>query len=158
MLGMSSYTREYIDACRKRVEADLKAYRHLVDAVRKQPANEQPSSALEALEAAFFGNMVLLLDYFFVHRLRGIEGKDGNPMNEVRVLSNSMLQNDNVLSTSYSMAQPSALGDKSIKLSPEKSVLKHQIGDEIKLTEADFVRISGAFFEEIERKFSAGPG
>ena len=107
-----------------------------------------------AFEAAFFNNMVLLLDYFFVHRLRGIEGKDGNPLNEVRVLSNSMLQNENIMSTSYSKPMASALGDKSIKLSPDKSVLKHQFGDEIKLTEADFLRISEAFFEEIERKFA----
>ena len=65
-----------------------------------------------------------------------------------------MLQNENIMSTSYSRSMPSALGDKSIKLSPEKSVLKHQFGDEIKLTEADFLRISEAFFEEIERKFA----
>ena len=32
--------------------------------------------------------------------------------------------------------------------------LKHQFGDGIKLSEADFLRLSKAFFEEIEAKFA----
>ncbi len=154
MLGMSSYAQHYIDACRSRVDSDLRAYRNLMAAARNQPASDHLDDAIEAFEETFFNNMALLLDYFFVHRLRGVEGKDGNPLNEVRVLSNSMLQNESILSTSYSMSMPSSLGDKSIKLSPEESVLKHQLGDEIKLTESDFVRLSEAFFEEIQRKFA----
>ncbi len=102
MLGMSSYAKDYIDACRSRVEADLGAYRAFMAAARTQPGS-QLSEAAEALEGAFFNNMVMLLDYFFVHRLRGLEGKDGNPLNEVRVLSNSMLLNGNVLTTTPSM-------------------------------------------------------
>ena len=37
--------------------------------------------------------MVLQLEYMFVHRLSGLEGKDGNPLTEVRVLCNSLLFN-----------------------------------------------------------------
>ena len=44
--------------------------------------------------------------------------------------------------------------DKSIKLAPDKSVLKYQFGDEIKLKEADFLLLFKAFFAEIESKFS----
>lgn len=154
MLAMKKYSREYIDECRSRVESGASAYSQLVAAARKHRDDEALSSAIEALEAAFFHNMLLTLDYFFVHRLVGIEGKDGNPLNEVRILCNSMLLNQNIMSTSYPRPHASALGDKSIKLSPEKSVLKHQFGDEIKLTEADFSRISEAFFEEMERKFA----
>ena len=154
MLGMKRYSQEYIDECRSRVESGASAYRQLIAAARKHPSDDALSSAIEELEAAFFNTMLLTLDYFFVHRLAGIEGKDGNPLNEVRILCNSMLLNQNIMSTVYPKPHASALGDKSMKLSPEKSILKHQFGDEIKLTEADFSRISEAFFEEMERKFA----
>jgi hypothetical protein len=90
-----------------------------------------------------------------VNRLRGIEGKDGNPLNEVRVLANSLLHNGGVLATTYATNMVSVQGDKSIKLSPDKTILKLNMGDHIKLTEGDFVRLSSAFFDELERKFAA---
>ena len=43
--------------------------------------------------------------------------------------------------------------DKAIKFDPAKSVLKYRIGDEIKLNEADFKRLSAAYFAEIEGKY-----
>jgi len=43
--------------------------------------------------------------------------------------------------------------DKTIKFDPAKSVLKYRIGDEVKLMEADFIRLSSAFFAEIESKY-----
>ena len=43
--------------------------------------------------------------------------------------------------------------DKTIKQDSGNSVLKYKIGDEIRLTEADFKRLSAAFFAEIERKY-----
>jgi hypothetical protein len=140
MLGMKNYTRTYIDACRARVDADVAACRKLVAAARKQPSPGK--TALEAFEGRFFNNMALVLDEMFVHRLRTVEGKDGNALNEVRVLCNSMLHNNNVMAA-----------DNSIKLSPGKSVLKYEVGDEIKLNEAGFVALSTAFFAELERKY-----
>ena len=86
--------------------------------------------------------MVLLLDTLFVHRLRVIEGKDGNPLNEVRVLCNSMLNNNNTM-----------CADSTIKLNPATSVLIYKVGDEITLSETEFLRIFKAFFAEIERKY-----
>ncbi len=43
--------------------------------------------------------------------------------------------------------------DQSIRLSPAKSVLKYQAGDEIKLNEAQFSLIFKAFFAGIESKY-----
>jgi hypothetical protein len=44
--------------------------------------------------------------------------------------------------------------DSGVRLLPEKSVLKYQEGDEIKVTEAGFELISKAFFAEIGSKYS----
>jgi len=41
--------------------------------------------------------MVLVLDSSFSHRQRTMELKDGNPLNEVRVLCNSILENDGIM-------------------------------------------------------------
>lgn len=86
--------------------------------------------------------MVLTLDSYFTHRARTLEGKDGNPLNEVRVLCASLMQNAGTLAD-----------DKTIKLKPAASVLGYEVGDEINVTEADFVRLSEAFFAELESRF-----
>ena len=64
MLGVRSYPREYIDACRSRVEADISAYRNLVTAVSSPLANGKNAGGDSKFEATFFNNMVLLLDEF----------------------------------------------------------------------------------------------
>jgi hypothetical protein len=130
MLGMSSYPQAYIDDCKARVESQLATYR------KSAPKNGD-------LDAAFFNNLVIVLDSFFMHRLRGKEGKDGNPLNEVRVLVGSMMANGERL-----------MFDKQIKLDPAKSVLGLDVGDPIALSEADFVALSKAFFREIESRFA----
>ncbi len=141
MLGMKTYTQDYIDACRARVDADLRAYRKQVG-----------KAASEEFEVRFFNDQVLLLDYMFVHRLAGMEGKDGNPLNEVRVLCNSLLLNRGKLQVDRLPGWPTSAGA-SIKLPPEKSVLGLKVGDDVKLSEADFVRLSKAFFAEMEKKY-----
>ena len=151
MLGMNKYTEEYIYACRVRVESDLAAYRELAAVTRKQPGGEQ---ALAALETVFFNNMVMLLDYYFVNRLRTLEGKDGNPLNEVRINANSLLQNGGVLGTTHAVEMESNKGDKSVKLVPEKTVLDQKLGEPVKITEAEFVRLSEAFFTELQKRFA----
>ena len=144
MLGMKTYSQPYIDRCRSKVDSDISSYRNLIAAARNQPGNDKAplNSAIAAFEATFFNNMVLILDELFVHRLRTMEGKDGNPLNEVRVMCNSMLLHNGVMSA-----------DKTIKLDPSISVLKYRFGDEIKLNEADFLLVSQAFFAEVESKY-----
>lgn len=141
MLGMKRYSRDYIDACRARVDADLRAYRKQVGG---SPAKE--------FESRFFNSQVLLLDHMFVHRLSGIEGKDGNPLNEVRVLCNSLLYNKGKLQVEKRPGWPNSAVS-SLTLPAEKSVLKLEVGDDVRLTEADFVRLAKAFFAEIEKRY-----
>src|SRR5881398_4097384 len=141
MLGMKTYSQDYINACRARAEANLRAYRKQVG---KAPAKE--------FEDRFLKDQVLLLDYMFVHRLSGIEGRDGNPLNEVRVLCNSILLNRGKLQVDRLPGWPNS-AVAGIKLPPEKSVLKLKPNDEVRLSEADFERLSKAFFAELEKKF-----
>src|SRR5205809_113820 len=100
MLGMKKYPKSYIAACRARVEANLRAYRR-----------EVGQKASKEFENRFFNDQVLLLDYMFVHRLSGIEGKDGNPLNEVRVLCNSILLNGGKLQVERLPGWPRAAGE-----------------------------------------------
>jgi hypothetical protein len=130
---------------------------HLDDppaADREEDRRGQPSSrshhdshafdaAVESFEPVFLNNMVLVLDSYFCHRSRTIEGKDGNPLNEVRVPCNSMLDNKGRVRQ-----------EKAIALKPEKSVLKLKVGDLIALREADFSLLSTAFFDELVGKFA----
>ena len=62
-----------------------------------------------------------------MHRSRTLELKDGNPANEVRMLSVSIMSNDNILAL-----------DRTIKYVPEKTILKLNIGDKIILNLKDF--------------------
>src|SRR5579884_2995913 len=81
MLGMKKYPAKYIASCRGRIEENCRAFRKAAKSLPKE------------FESRYFNDQILLLDHMFVHRLTGIEGKDGNPLNEVRVLCNSLLLN-----------------------------------------------------------------
>jgi hypothetical protein len=142
MLGMKTYTQDYIDACRARVDANGRAYKKQVG----KAANAE-------FEWRYFNDQVLLLDYMFVHRLSGVEGKDGNPLNEVRILCNSLLFNDGKVQVEKLPKWPTS-AVASLKLPPEKSVLKLKNGDVVKVGEADFAKLAKAFFAELEKKFS----
>ena len=142
MLGRKNYTKEEFHQARTAVEQQLAAYATLTEAVDGATSDPAVASALEAFEPLFFNNMVLALDRFFVHRVRMVTGKDGNALNEVELLSDSLMNNDGVLR-----------GNNVIKLIPERSVLKLNIGDPIRLSAAQFEELSQAFFAEIEARF-----
>jgi hypothetical protein len=138
MLAASAYTKEFVKTCRTNVALQIATYKRLVAAATSHPVE----AAVEALEPVYFGNLLIALDAHFVHRLRGVEGKDGNPLNEVRMLCSSLINNAAVLHA-----------DKTIKYAPAKSVLKYEIGQKISLTERDFALLAEAFLAEIERKY-----
>ena len=54
-------------------------------------------AALEAFEPALLNSLVLDLDRRFVHRFRMVAGKDGNPLNEVELIVEPLMNNDGVL-------------------------------------------------------------
>lgn len=84
---------------------------------------------MKAFEPTFFNSMVLVLDHHFLHRGRNIEGKDGNPLNETRVLCNSLMDNGGAMAA-------------------------YDVGDEIRLSEGDFRLLAKGFFSEIKSRYS----
>ena len=137
MLSVNKYPRKHVDQCRARITAQLKAYDAIVtDGLGK-------SKSRGAFDAEFFNNLVVVLDASFMHRSRTLELKDGNPANEVRMLSASILQNDGVLA-----------GDKTIKYAADKSIAGIAIGESISLDAARFNALFKAYFKEIEAKFA----
>lgn len=146
MLGRKNYTREEFDHARSAIHSQLAAYRRLAGAVGVDPADPTVRSALDDFEAQFFNNLTLVLDRYFVHRLRMVTGKEGTPLNEVEMMCDSLMNNGGVLR-----------GNNVIKYIPAQSVVKVNIGDRIRLTVDAFERLSTAFLAEIEAKFVAQP-
>jgi hypothetical protein len=141
MLGRKDYTKQELDNATSAIEKQIAAYKKLArasDASRDAKAQ----TALDAFEPLFFNNMILVLDRYFVHRLRQVTGKDGNPLNEVELLTESLLNNNGVLRS-----------NNVIKFVPDESVLKLSIGDKIRLNVADFEALASAFLADIKRKF-----
>lgn len=136
----NDYAPEYVADCREKVGRQLAAYGSLARTV--QTSGGDASDALATFEPLFFNDMVLVLEQLFTHRSRTIEGKDGNPLNEVRMLADALVNHNDVFTP-----------DKSIKFKPEASVLGLRFGDEVRLSEADFTKLAEAFFGEIELKY-----
>jgi hypothetical protein len=146
MLGTREYEQDYIDACRSRVETQVAMFREVAQAARDHGYADvsRLEGALESLEYEYFNNMLLVLEGYFVHRLRGVEGQDGNALNEVRVLARSLMENGGTV-----------MADPQIAFDPGRTVLGLAVGDPVVLTLQQYQRISDAFFREIESKFSS---
>ena len=99
-------------------------------------ASEIEDSTLENL---VFGQAVIALDAWFVHRLRGMEGKDANAMNEVRVLADSLIANGGVLRV-----------EGPISWVPERTVLRLDVGDEVLVTADGYERLAAAYLSAME--------
>ena len=140
MLGRKDFTLDEFDHARTAVAEQLTAYRELAAAVDKA-GDASVAAALEALEPLLFGNLVLALDRFFVHRLRAVSGKDTNPLTEVEVLAESL------------MARSGVRPGKAIKYKADAAVLGLEPGAEIRLTADEFARLSEAFLGELADRF-----
>ena len=145
MLSVSAYPQRYIDEARARVLVQVLAFSDLARQVRGdgRARSEGAAAALDALEPEYFANLVIALDSHFVHRSRGQERKDGNAMNEVRVLVNSIQQHDSVMTA-----------EKGIRLDPARSVLGIEYGQRIRIDADGFERLAAAFLEALEATYS----
>jgi hypothetical protein len=135
MLGVKTYDPSYVDSCRAQLDAQLKAYDRV--------ATTAAPAALEPFAACLFANLVIVLDAFFVHRVRAVEGKDGNPLNEVRMLADSVMHNDSVL-----------MANSTIKYRADDSVLGYAIGDTIAIDRDNLERLADRYFAELRHRFT----
>ena len=85
---------------------------------------------------------VVALEGWFVHRLRGVEGRDGNALNEVRLLALGVTENGGYFPSAHGIRWQSAM-----------SVTGYRAGDRIRLSEAVFSRLAGVFLDGIAAKF-----
>jgi hypothetical protein len=141
MLGRKDYTREELDSAKAAIDKQLAAYKKLAKAV-EAGGDPKAEAALEAFEPLFARSLTLELDRFFVHRIRSVSGKDGNPLNEVELLTESLVAGDSTLR-----------GNNVIQLKPENTVLGLDVGDRIDLSAKEFERLYKAFLAELEARF-----
>ena len=139
MLAVTSYPEVYVQLTTAKVEEQLAAYSALAAAVK---GNAKAEAALAAFAQGYFNTMLLALDHHFMHRMRGAEGKDGNPLNEVRMLSDSIMEHDGVLRE-----------NRTIKYKADKAVAGIAPGQEIVLDAETFERLAGAYLAEMGKRF-----
>ena len=125
MLLRTGYDRPYVAACRESVGA-------AVEELRRVGAG-----------SAAWNQLVPALDRWFAIRNPKVEGRDGNPLNEVRAIAESVIEHGAVMTV-----------PKGIRLAPETSVLGFAEGEEISLGEDAFERLFDAFLAEVEAKFT----
>lgn len=143
MLGRTNYTANEIEHAKSAIDAQLKAYQAVSDAAEINPNDEDLNAAVDDFNSLFFNNLALALDRFFVHRVRAVTGTDGNPLNELELICQSLMNSDGVFDTGTV-----------IKYSRDASIVKLAPGDAINLSVEDFTRLSAAVFVELDEKFA----
>ncbi len=125
MLPRTGYDRHYVAECRESVGAAVEELRRL------------------GAGSVAWNQLVVALEHWFAPRLPKVEGRDGNPLNEVRVIADSVTEHGAVMTV-----------PKGIKLRPETSVLGFAEGEEISLDGDAFERLFDAFLTEVEAKYT----
>ena len=138
MLGRKTYERDELARARSSLRRQLNAW----DALAKATTDPGAQEALDAFEPAFFNGLVMVLDRFFVHRVRMVTGKDDNALNEVELLTESLMNNDGVFRTGTVLRYDAA-----------HSVTGLTEGDRIALDRDVFERLSEACFAVLEERF-----
>lgn len=141
MLGRKTFTQDEIDHADQAVRDQLSAYRRVADAVRAS-GDAEAQAALAALEPTLFNGVTLALDRRFVHRLRGVTGKNSTPLNELELVTASLMDNGGSLQT-----------DSVIKYRSDDTVLKLEPGDRIVLDAERFEALSAGVFDELRDKY-----
>ena len=142
MLGRKNFTQQEYDHAKASIDEQLATYKTLKKAISSKGADKKTGASLESFEATFFNNMVLVLDRPFVHRLRGVTGKDGNALNEVELLCDALILHKGI----FEEKSP-------IEYIPEKSVLKLETKDSVRITVSEFERLASAFFVDLKGKY-----
>lgn len=136
MLMRGDYPQQYVASVRAMVAANVAAYRAL-----GLPDGNQ-------FERGYVHQLLLALDSYFTHRGRGMEGKDGNPLNELRMITDSLQGNDGQAAIVPVLAPSST-----IKYKAETSVLGLEIGEPLDLDVAEYEKLAVAFLDELEKRF-----
>jgi hypothetical protein len=137
MLETLHYDQDYVDECRARSEAQVARFEDV-----RSRADIDGTDPVGSLEPDFFNNMLLVLDAYFVHRPDNVVGKGGGPLTEVRALASSLMLNGGTMRA-----------DQQDGLDPGRSILGYAEGDDIHLTQEQYVTIARAFFDDVERRY-----
>ena len=138
MLMRGDYPTEYVDAVRAMVADNVASY----TALGLPEGND--------FERGYVHQLLLALDSYFTHRGRGQEGKDGNPLNELRMITDSLQGND-----ARGPIVPLLAPNSTIKYKPESSVLGLAVGDPLDLSVEEYEKLAVAFLDELEKRFPA---
>ena len=141
MLGRKDYTKDELANATKTVNETVAAYKKLAKAVEAS-GDAKAKAALQAFEPIVFNDLTLTLDRLFVHRIRSVSGKDNNPLNEVELLTEALLDHAGVLTSNNVLTYV-----------PEESVTGLKPGDKVQLTAEEFERLAKAFLADIKAKF-----
>lgn len=131
MLAVTNYSPDYVRSCKAAVAAQVAAFAALPE-----------GKAKAAFAPGYFNAMVLALDSWFLHRQRSNEGKEGGPLNELRLLCDGIKDNGGFLGASTT-----------IKYKPERSVTGIAVGEAIVLDAARFEALADAVFADVRKRY-----